>query len=409
MLAILQQLIIVLTTLSNVLATLPIDQPLKFGAVASSTLSSLLVNKTSAEKETIKAIEISKLPFVGTYDNLEYGIKVEIKSIAKIRSDNHDGIEIVARGWKGIEPIGFSKDGTVEWERWRFYDPVILIEDINGPIIREWFDTNIQQLKQRRLREDPLEAIKSVLAGNMFHLGKDGKNIVSGKIGSTVSTFNPASGANNPVDGIARRVGCEGYAALRVGLGTTGRVLEASENIALLEVLSGSCTDPNFNAMTAAWFYFDATAIADGDPINSADFILRGTGASDAFGLTVDMTAASSTSDSTIGANDYGNRLGHTALQSDTQIAFGSWSTTADNTFPLNAAGLANINITAGTRTRFGTKGSSDRASTTPAWANSNANVGAVMADTGGATIPRLVVDHGVAGAPDIAQLIWFQ
>ena len=59
---------------------------------------------------------------------------------------------------------------------------------------------------------------------------------------------------------------------------------------------------------------------------------------------------------------------------------------------------------------RLGTKASGDRTNTAPTWANSNANVGAVQADTGGATIPRLVVDHGVAAVAIITgQLIWFE
>src|SRR3990167_4451732 len=69
--------------------------------------------------------------------------------------------------WKwtpGGKQVGFGKDGTVDIERFVFINPPILVSDPNGDIIREWTDDTTGELKQRKLRESPQEALLQSLA-----------------------------------------------------------------------------------------------------------------------------------------------------------------------------------------------------------------------------------------------------
>src|SRR3989304_1790351 len=73
------------------------------------------------------------------------------------------------------KPIGFGKDGSVETERFRFYNPPIMVDDPAGIIIRESTDME-GKITQRRLREDPAQAIKESLAHTIKVTGQDGRN-----------------------------------------------------------------------------------------------------------------------------------------------------------------------------------------------------------------------------------------
>src|SRR3990167_4725754 len=97
-------------------------------------INELLQNKTAIEKSRIKSEEISKLNHIGTYDDLRYGLKVEIQSLKAIEVNGSHGVEIMARAWKGTKQLGFV-DGTVEIERFRIFNPPIVVDDPNGDII----------------------------------------------------------------------------------------------------------------------------------------------------------------------------------------------------------------------------------------------------------------------------------
>jgi len=155
------------------------------------SIVNLLVNKTASEKSRIKSAEISKHDFKGVYDNAKYGVKIEIVgSPTPIEVNGQHGIELFARAWQGNQQLGFGADGTVEIERFRIFNPPILVDDQNGDIIRKWTDTD-GNLHQRKLREDQLQAIKETLAHTIKQVGKDNNKIVVGKVGNTTSTFYP--------------------------------------------------------------------------------------------------------------------------------------------------------------------------------------------------------------------------
>src|SRR3990167_1831357 len=120
----------------------------------------LLVNKDLHERANIKASEIVKQKFSGQYFDEKYGIAVEVLSISKIER----GVEVLARAWKGDKQLGFGANGSVEWERFRFFNPPVLVPDPNGDVIKEQTDERSGEIKVRRLREDPEAALKQILA-----------------------------------------------------------------------------------------------------------------------------------------------------------------------------------------------------------------------------------------------------
>ena len=92
-----------------------------------------------------KAIK-QRVSFSGSIVDIEI---LEVKVI-------EEGIEVLARAW-GIDGdvIGFGKDGSVEIERFKIYNPPILVEDpINGSIIRENINSITKEVTHRKLRED---------------------------------------------------------------------------------------------------------------------------------------------------------------------------------------------------------------------------------------------------------------
>ena len=96
----------------------------------------LLKNKSSKEKANIKGQEIAKIDFRGKDTSQEYGVTLDIQSIKAIEG----GVEILARAWKGNKQFGFGKNGSVEIERFKIYNPPILVPDSNGAIVRESTD-----------------------------------------------------------------------------------------------------------------------------------------------------------------------------------------------------------------------------------------------------------------------------
>ena len=146
----------------------------------------LLVNKTSKERDKIKSLEICKFNHRGVFDDVKYGIRVEIiRDIQPIEINGIPGIEIFAKAWKGAKPLGFGENGSVEIERFRIFNPPILVDDPNGTVIREMDkDPEGKILPARRLREDPIEAIRQSIAHTISLLGKENTGIVIGKIGN---------------------------------------------------------------------------------------------------------------------------------------------------------------------------------------------------------------------------------
>ena len=386
--------------MSALLALLQGQTPL--GAVSIS-LHDQLTNKTAIEKAQIKSNAIAKLPITGTY--FKDGIEVKIISVKSIEG----GIEIMARAWKGTEQLGFGKDYTTDIERFRIYNPPILVNDPNGTIVREWTDSDTGEVKRRKLREDPAEAIKATLAHTISVSGKTGK-VIAGSIGNTTSTFFPDAGTGNTtVDGHFRETYDVGagvvWGTIRADAGDFSQDTDTSG--AFIRFLADTGTN-NWRLIHRGGFTFN-TAVIGADTISSATFTLfSDTGAGDdPSSNTPDVNVYGFTpaANNSLTGTDYA-QTGSTAFSS--VITFANWGAT--NNFALNASGLTNING-AGI-SRFSARNANyDVANVAPTWANSaNTQVIGIYADTAGTTQdPKLVVVHTAAGGfikvPDI--IIW--
>jgi len=155
-----------------------------------------ITGKNSTERANIKSQEFSKIGSVSRVIENKYGFEIEVQSISKIEG----GIEILARAWDKGSPVGFG-DGTVEMERFKIYNPPIMVPDPLGTYERV-FVTDERTIIQR-FREDPEAALLQTLAHTISIIGKDGSKIVKGRIGNTTSTFFPDDDPEtNTMDGI---------------------------------------------------------------------------------------------------------------------------------------------------------------------------------------------------------------
>jgi hypothetical protein len=371
----------------------------------------LLTNKNSKEKSLVKAQEISKLNHSGLFNVSEYGVRIEIiGDVIPIKVNELNGIEIFARAWKNGKQLGFGKDGSVEIERFRIFNPPILVSDPNGLIIREGTDDTTLIPQQKHFREDPLEAIRQSIAHTVKLVGKENANIIIGKVGNTTSTFYPdANAESTSVDGNVQRAGVqEAFATIVAGAGTT--VQDADPVDGTTNLLEGvrarfGAADPNFSRVGRDIFLFDTSAIPDTDTISSATFSMYGAGsleqtAINATDRVMHIVATTPASNTALAAADYG-QFGTTSFGSfDPGASFASWAT-AYNDFTVNATGLANISKTG--ITKFGVRLYADMVgSWTSGWgglgATSDSRLYCQYADTAGtANDPKLVVVHSGA------------
>src|SRR3990167_9197591 len=116
------------------------------------------------DRATFKGAEIARQITSIARRNVKFsGADYDIE-VVKTRAIPN-GVEIFARAWNpdGTQ-IGFGPDGTIDVERFVFINPPILVSDPNGDIVREWNDINTGLPKQRKLREDPTQAILNSLS-----------------------------------------------------------------------------------------------------------------------------------------------------------------------------------------------------------------------------------------------------
>src|SRR3990167_555672 len=167
----------------------------------------LLEDRTAEQRASIKGLEIARVLVSNPRTNVKFSgadFDIEILETKPINK----GVEVLARAWHpGGRQVGFGVDGSVDIERFRIFNPPILVTDPVGDILHEWVDPQGEP-RHRKLREDPKEALLRDLAHTIKLVGKDGRNIVRGKIGNTTSTFYPAAGSGGgvPVDSATAHV-----------------------------------------------------------------------------------------------------------------------------------------------------------------------------------------------------------
>lgn len=340
-----------------------------------------------------------------TTERTNYGeYDIEIVEVNELENE----VEVFARAWKGDTQLGFGNDGSVDIERFRIFNPPVLVPDENGTIIKTDVDDETDEVFEYRYSEDPQKALIDTLLHNlsvMKNLSTEG-NIQAGKRGNTTSTFYPSAGTNVPVDG-------------RVGSGATlitdwaSKVSHVGDNSSSTDVANSAgrmrshSTTGNWDIMYRGIFGFDTSSIPDGDPISSASFSLFGFASTlDDFSssLVVDRTVPASTS--ALADSDFDVTQWDGVEQATARITGAAWSVAGYNDFTLNGTGIGNIDKTG--LTWFGTRLDADFDNLEPTWVSSNnTNIRCHFADqTGTTNDPKLVVEHGVAAASGFVQAV---
>ena len=201
------------------------------------------------------------------------------------------------------------------------------------------------------------------------------------------STFNPASGANSPVDGFASREGQDvAFSTIRAGAGTNASAVSSEDYAARVR---DSGTSNQFEILQRAIFLFDTSSLTTNAVISSAIFSLFFTTKDTTLDIGgVNVVASTPAADNTIATGDY-SQLGTTRFSSDIPTA--SVPSSAYGDFTLNASGLAAISLTG--ISKFGTRSVDDLDNSAPTWvaAGSNGYFLCYFADHG-SSLPKLVV-----------------
>lgn len=305
------------------------------------------------ERIAIKTCEFIKMRdlFTGVYE--KDGMTIEIVgNVALIDG----GVQVFARAWRDGNQLGFGYDGTVDIERFKILNPPVLVDDPKGSIVREWTNLTTGEVKQITLREDPKQALIDTLFRTAEKTGKDGSQIVQGKIGHTTSLFYSSPGATSPVDGYAGRDSAVSYGDTRSGAG------EVASAVATILATQNGVSAGTY-AIYRSPVLFDTSSIPDTDTVTAATLSIttEGFATGDSDGTVVDTSTPGSNSNVVASDHNIANWGG--VAQSDS-VANSALSVGGTSVLTLNATGLGNILKTG--ITKFGLRSLNDLNNTTP-------------------------------------------
>lgn len=356
-------------------------------------IRALIKDKSANERATLKGRELAKLEFVDDVQRSRY--KIKITKVEPIEG----GVQVFARAWHNGEQIGFGDDGTVDIERFRIINPPILVDDPRGDVVLTKNDPDTGEEVERRLREDPeealLQALEDIIRVKQLKFGS--QNIEQGKVGNTTSTFYPdADPETDTVDGvIGRNNRNETWSAIHDASAGTD-VNDSSGSAVGVYIRAHWASTNKWKDLERSIFTFDTSSIADTDVLDSATISFYGDGGYN--DLTNDAAAnvysANPASDDELVTDDY-DTLGTTEFS--TSIEFTDFSDNSYNDFLLNSSGEAEIDFTG--ITRFGLRESEyDATDTEPTWqADKQNRIALHFADYSGTTRdPKLVVEHSM-------------
>lgn len=345
-----------------------------------------LHGKTRDEVVSIKSKEI--------FDNAKKGkfkknnMEIEIVNIEQIDG----GVQVFAKAWKNGNPVGFGADGSVEIERFRIFNPPLLVDDPNGTITRT-ITAPDGRILVRTLREDPYEALKQVLKHNISLIGKEGTNIFPGKVGNTTDTYYPNPNVEvTSVDGYIENYADPGTCTTMQAEANGTTANDAGTNV--IAQYSDNGTDCNIQRGITL---FDSSSIPDTDTVSSAILSLRGLFIGNTNSYNTRIVTSAPASNTALAIGDY-STLGTTSLANE--IAVGSFSTTGYNDYTLTD--LTKVSKTG--VSKFGFRLTGDISAASPTGAN---YAQAASADTAGTTSdPKLVVVHAASAAPARPKMI---
>ena len=314
--------------------------------------------------------------------------EIDIKEVNEIDG----GVEVFASAKKDGVPVGFGKDGTVEIERFKIMNPPILVSDPIGTILRSNYDDVTGTEIVYRYTEDPEAALHQALGETIKIVGKDEKNIISGKIGNTTSTFYPS------LDGDVRyENGAASFATVQAA--SSGSAADYTGG------LMWSYSQPSGGGydIRRVFTLFDTSTLG-ADSIDSATYSLFVEAIQDndndaeAYITVVQTTPAS---DSVLVVGDY-DQCGSPVTNPSEGVATGdrfdisSAIVSTYHDFIMNSTGESWVDGSG--ITKLGVREGHDTTQTTPValsglrWSTSE--------DAGTTQDPKLVVEHSAGGTP---------
>lgn len=299
------------------------------------------------------------------------------------------GIEVFARAWLNGVQVGFGIDGSVDIERFRIFNPPIMVADGTTHTVTP-SDGIGEPHEVDNFKEDPQEAVLQTLIHTIKQIGKDGSNIIAGKIGNTVSTFYPSSDSS---------IYLENATWSTVHDGTSGTLYDSGGLTYLLT--------RHLSAKYHIWRFFmvfDTSALPDTDNISDAVLsvytTVKGGTASHAYNI------YGSTCSTTVTGTDFD--LCDAVPQCDTEITHASLATGAYNNYTLNATGRGNISKTSLSKFVY-REAYKDAGNVAPDTENNTYFELRSMDFSGTASDPKLVVTHSAGGGSTFTpRAVWF-
>lgn len=321
-----------------------------------------------------------------------------------------DGVQIFARAWNGSQQIGFGEDGTVDIERFRIFNPPLLVSDKNGTTTRTYVAIDAKGKKAsvtERFRYDPKEAALQVIEHDLSVMNVHGPEvIIPGKIGRTTDTYYAGSG-NGAVGYYTNSGGYTQAGWDAIHDATTGNAAEYAQTSSNNLYSPGRWSNASVVQLSRTFYPINTSALGSDQVITNATWSIY---VSDHYSASVPSgapmswalvagTQASSTSLSTADFDAY------TPTRIATDLASTSISDGSYNTWTLNADGRAAINKTGTTKlAMLASHDLDDYFTTSTNWVT---RLLVRYADYAGTTYdPKLVVEHVTGSATTTIQNI---
>lgn len=303
-------------------------------------------------------------------------------------------VTVLARAFNNDgSPIGFGKDGTVEIERFRIINPPTLVEDINGDIVISEINERTQKEEVRIYREDPKQALMDSVLDIVRTVGKDGADIIPGKIGTTTTTVYSDTGdcalrSSNAVWATARNA-------------TSSTVQSGTSTSYIASELEGA----TYN-IYAPFLMFDTSGVPSGDVISSATFSIYLNGDNQiGNSQTLAVGQSQQATWNSPASGDFDAR-GHTATLGSGNVTHPSGATTGYLDFTLDATGIGFVAKSG--ETKPGTASATGKTQLSIIYSSDSSNTAPTarcysqirMAEQSGTTSdPKLVIEHSAASA----------
>ncbi len=385
-----------------VLETPVIISPLPSLSIATSTLVEIIATSTRPVADSLIGAPIAQ------HANLKGQAIANIGSISKVRQGAYfievqrmdpieGGVQVFARAWDANDrPIGFGDDGTVEIERFRFFNPRILVPDGTKRRVVDEGRAN-QSHEVNNYKEDLKLALQSELAHAISIAGKSGDFIVSGKIGNTTDTYYPdADPETSSVDGqvvsdsangtwASIHDGTTGYAAYPSGQGTAAYI-------------SADTGTNGWDGLSRTFLLFDTANLPDTNTVSSATLSGKTIAKNNqSWSTTYNIYSSNPASNSDLVTADF-DEVGTTPFS--TAVAYASFANDSWNDWTLNASGISAVSKTGVSKFSF-REATYDVANTAPTWVSGGFErivLYSTESSAGTSDDSKLVVVHSAGG-----------